>query len=174
MPRAIRLYVRYVEAVCRVVGRFAMYMIFAMMGLLLYSVVMKTFFIPPLWTLEMAQFSMAAYYLLGGGYSMQLDSHVRMDLAYGRWSLRGKGFADSITAFCLVLYLVMLLYGGFSSTSYALQYGETSYSSWSPYMAPIKIVMVFGIVLMILQAIATFFRDLARARGLTLDGEIPA
>ena len=85
MPRAIRLYVRYVNAVNRVVGRFAMYMIFAMMGLLLFSSISKTFFVPQLWTLELAQFSMAAYYLLGGGYSMQLDSHVRMDLVYGRW-----------------------------------------------------------------------------------------
>ena len=41
-------------------------------------------------------------------------------------------------------------------------------------MAPIKIIMLFGIVLMLLQAIATFFRDLARARGLTLDEETPA
>ncbi len=174
MPKSVRIYVRYVDAVNRVVGRFAMYMIFAMMGLLLYSSITKTFFAPPLWTLEMAQFSMAAYYLLGGAYSMQLDAHVRMDLAYGRWSPRGKGFADSITAFCLVLYLVMLLYGGYSSTSYALQYGEESYSSWAPYMAPIKIVMTFGIALMLLQAVATFFRDLARARGLTLDEETPA
>ncbi|MEE8506200.1 MAG: TRAP transporter small permease [Kiloniellales bacterium] len=170
----MKIYVRYVDAVNRVVGRFAMYGIFAMMGLLLYSSITKTFFAPPLWTLEMAQFSMAAYYLLGGGYSMQLGSHVRMDLAYGRWSPRGKGFADSITAFCLVLYLVMLLYGAFSSTSYALQYAETSYSSWSPYMAPIKIIMAFGIALMLMQAIAMFFRDLARARGVTLDEETPA
>jgi len=171
VPKAIRVYVRYVDAVNRVVGRFAMYMIFAMMGLLLYSSIAKTFFTPPLWTLEMAQFSMAAYYLLGGGYSMQIGAHVRMDLLYGRWSSKGKGFADSITAFTLIFYLVILLYGGFSSTSYALQYGEESYSSWAPYMAPIKIIMTFGIVLMLLQAIAMFFRDLARARGKTIDGE---
>jgi TRAP-type mannitol/chloroaromatic compound transport system permease small subunit len=156
------------------VGRFAMYMIFAMMGLLLFSSISKTFFVPQLWTLELAQFSMAAYYLLGGGYSMQLDSHVRMDLVYGRWSPKGKGFVDSITAFCLIFYLALLLYGGFSSTEYALYYGETSYSSWSPLMAPIKIIMTFGIALMLLQAIAAFFRDLARARGLTLDEETPA
>ncbi len=174
MPRAIRSYVRYVEAVNRVVGRFAMYMIFAMIGLLLYSAITKTFFIPPLWTLEMAQFSMAAYYLLGGAYSMQLDSHVRMDIAYSRWSSKGKGFADSITSFCLIFYLSMLLFGSISSTQYALYYGERSFSSWAPPMAPIKIVMAFGIVLMILQAVATFFRDLARARGLTLEEETPA
>ena len=171
MPKAIRSYVRYVDAVNRVVGRFAMYMIFAMIGLLLYSAITKTFFLPAIWTLELAQFSMAAYYLLGGAYSMQLGSHVRMDLLYGRWSSKGKGFADSITSFALVFYLVVLLYGGFSSTGYALQYGETSYSSWSPLMAPIKIIMAFGIVLMLLQAIATFFKDLARARGLTLTEE---
>ena len=39
-----------------------------------------------------------------------------------------------------------------------------------PYMAPIKIIMVAGITLMLLQAIATFFRDLATARGLEIDG----
>ena len=174
MPRAIKSYVRYVEAVNRVVGRFAMYGIFAMMGLLLYSSIMKTFFLPVIWTLEMAQFSMAAYYLLGGAYSMQLGSHVRMDLVYGRWSSKRKAFTDSITAFCLVFYLALLLYGGFSSTEYALKYGEHSFSSWAPPMAPVKIVMLFGIVLMLLQAVATFFKDLARARGLSLDEDAPA
>lgn len=171
MPKAVRLYVRYVNAVNRVVGRFAMYMIFAMIGLLLFSSISKTFFLPTIWTLEMAQFSMAAYYLLGGAYSMQLDAHVRMDLLYGRWSPKGKAFADSMTAFCLVFYLVMLLYGGFSSTEYALHYGEESYSSWAPYMAPIKIIMTFGVVLMLLQAIAIFFTDLATVRGINIDGD---
>ena len=170
MPEAVRLYVRYVNAVNRVVGRFAMYMIFAMIGLLLFSSISKTFFLPTIWTLEMAQFSMAAYYLLGGAYYMQLNAHVRMDLLYGRWSPKGKAFADSITAFCLVFYLVMLLYGAFSSTEYALQYGEESYSSWAPYMAPIKIIMTFGVVLMLLQAIAIFFTDLATVRGIDIDG----
>lgn len=174
MPKAVKLYVRYVETVNRIVGRIAMYGIFAMIALLLYSSITKTFFIPPLWTLELAQFSMAAYYLLGGGYSMQLNSHVRMDLLYGRWSSKGQGFIDSITSFCLVFYLVVLLYGGFSSTGYALQYDERSFSSWAPRMAPIKIIMTFGIVLMLLQAFATFFRDLARIRGVSLDEEIEA
>ncbi len=165
MPKAVITYVRWVDAVNRVVGRFAMYLIFAMMGILLYSSITKTFFIPPLWTLEMAQFTMVAYYLLGGGHSMQLDSHVRMDLFYGRWSEKTRAVVDSITAFLLMFYLVFLIYGGLSSTSYALQYGEQSYSSWAPYMAPIKIIMTVGIVLMLLQAIATFFKDLAKARG---------
>lgn len=171
MPKAIRKYVYLVEKVNYFFGRIAMYGIFAMIGVLLYSTISKSFFHPSLWTLEMAQFLMAAYYLLGGGYSMQLQSHVRMDLIYGMWSPKRRAFTDSITSFFLIVYLGFLLYGGYSSTSYALKYGETSYSSWSPYMAPIKIIMTLGIGLMTLQAFATLFRDIAKFRGMTIDGE---
>ena len=165
MPRAIKLYVRYVDAINRRVGRIVMYMIFAMMGILLYSSIMKTFFFPSLWTLETAQFLMVGYFLLGGAYSLQLGAHVRMDLLYGSWRDSTKAWVDLFTVFFLIFYLCILLYGGYSSTEYAIQYGERSYSSWRPYMAPIKIIMCIGIFLMLLQAIAEFFKDIAKLRG---------
>ncbi len=168
MPEVIKKYVKSVDAFNRVVGLFAMYLIFLMMGILFYSSISKTFFLPSLWTLEMAQFSMAAYYLLGGAYSMQMQSHVRMDLFYGRWEPRTKAIFDSFTVVALIIYLLFLLYGAFSSTEYALQYGESSNSAWSPYLAPIKIIMLIGIFLMLLQAIAAFFRNIAEAMGETL------
>lgn len=166
MPNAVRAYVRYIEALNRRVGRLAMYLVFAMMGILLYSSITRTFFgVSDIWIVEMAQFTMAAFYMLGGGYSMQLDSHVRMDLLYSRWSARKKAIVDSITVFCLLFYVVFLLIGGISSTYYSLEYGQQNYSAWAPYLAPIKIIMAIGIVLMLLQVIATFFRNLAEARG---------
>ncbi|MCP3666636.1 MAG: TRAP transporter small permease subunit [Gammaproteobacteria bacterium] len=166
MPKAIKLYVRYVDMINRTVGRFVMYLIFVMMGILLFAAISRSVFDTPyLWVIEMAQFTMAAYYLLGGGYSMQLDFHVRMDLVYERWSVKKRAFADSITAFCLIFYLIILFYGGLSSTEYAIQYNQKNYSSWGPPMAPIKIIMTTGIFLMLLQAIAIFFKDLATVRG---------
>ncbi len=168
MLSAVRIYVRTVERMSRWIGRFAMYLVFVMMGILFYSSISKTFFLPSLWTLEMAQFVMVAYYLLGGGYSMQLDGHVRMDLLYGRWSDRTRTLVDAFTVCFLIFYLVFLLYGGLSSTSYALQYGERSYSAWRPYMAPIKITMCVGVVVILLQAVAALFKDIAKLRGVEL------
>lgn len=166
MPNVIKAYVRYVDAINRVVGVFTMYLALVMMGVLLFGSISRYVFnVPFLWIIEMSQFLMAAYYLLGGGYSMQLDAHVRMDVAYERWTTKTRAFADSITAFCLVFYLVYLVYGGISSSAYALKYGQTNYSAWAPPMAPIKIIMTVGIVLMLLQAIAIFFRDLAKVTG---------
>ena len=166
MPRPIRAYVRYVDALNNGVGTVVLYMIFVMMGVLLFgSITRYVFNASILWIIEMSQFLMAAYYLLGGGYSMQLEAHVRMDVFYDRWQPRTRAFWDSITAFCLVFYLVLLLIGGYSSTSYALQYGQRNYSAWAPLMWPIKAVMSAGIFLMLLQAISIFFKDLAKFTG---------
>ena len=166
MPKPIRTYVRCVEAANRVIGRLVMYLIFAMMGVLLFSSGSRTFLnTSHIWVVETAQFMLAAYYLLGGAYSLQLDSHVRMDLLYSRWSPRTRALVDALTIGFLIFYLVFLLVGGISSTQYALQYGQKNYSSWAPPLSPIKIIMTIGIALMLLQAIATFFKDLAQARG---------
>ena len=166
MPKAVVAYVRCVDAASRAVGRLAMYLIFAMMAILLLSSVSRSFFsVSFVWIVEISQFLLAAYYLLGGGYSMQLDSHVRMDLVYGRWPARRQALADALTSGFLVFYLAFLLIGGISSTTYAIEYGQKNYSAWAPPLAPIKIVMTIGILLMLLQTIAMFFKDLAKARG---------
>ena len=166
MPQPIKTYVRCVEAVNRVIGRLVMYLIFAMMGVLLFSSASRTFFsISHIWVVETAQFMLAAYYLLGGGYSMQLGAHVRMDLVYSRWTPRTRALVDALTIGFLIFYLGWLLVGGLSSTQYALEYGQKNYSSWAPPLAPIKIIMTIGITLMLLQTIAIFFKDLAQARG---------
>ncbi len=165
MAGFMRAFIRIVEAINYRVGRFAMYLLFAMMGILLWSSISKTFFLPSLWTLELAQFTMVAYYFLGGPYSLQLGSNVRMDLFYGEWSDRKRAWVDAFTVIALIVYLSVMLYGGFSSTSYALQYNERSPSAWRPYMAPIKIIMCFAAFLMLLQAFAQLFRDILKLKG---------
>jgi TRAP-type mannitol/chloroaromatic compound transport system permease small subunit len=195
MPRWVIGYVRGVEAVNHRVGRFAMYLIFVMIGILLWSSISKTFFLPTLWTLETAQFTMVAYYILGGAYSIQLGSNVRMDLLYGNWSPRTKAWADAFSVFFLIFFLVVLFWGGVGSTAYSLGYYgtepfsffkdlgvgfvtggldgaseiigrmERSSTAWRPYIWPIKAIMCVGIFLMLLQATAEFLRDIARLRG---------
>ncbi|WP_343564685.1 TRAP transporter small permease subunit [Kiloniella sp. b19] len=165
MPGLIRQYVRVVDAVNYRIGRVMMYGIFVMMGILLWSSVSKTFFLPSLWTLEMAQFAMVAYYIMGGPYSIQMGSNVRMDLFYGSWSPKRRALADSVTIFFLIFYLGVLLYGAFDSTSYSLEYGERSPTAWRPFLWPIKVLMCFGFFLMLLQAFSELFKDLARIKG---------
>jgi TRAP-type mannitol/chloroaromatic compound transport system permease small subunit len=168
---------RYIGVVDRCnyrLGRIVMYGIFGMIGVLLWSSISKTFFLPSLWTLEVAQFAMVAYYILGGPYSIQLGSNVRMDLFYGNWTPRRKAQIDAITVFFLIFYLGVLLYGAIDSTGYSIQYGERSPSAWRPVLWPIKVIMCVGILLMLLQAISELFKDILRLRGEWHDGDGPA
>lgn len=165
MPAFLITYVRLVEKLAYGIGRLAMYSLFALMGVLLWGAIARVGFHPQFWTDEMAQFLLMGYFMLGGAYALQLGSAVRMDLLYSRWSDRTKAAVDAVTIFVLIFYLVVLLWGGIESTQYALEYGERRRGLWRPYMAPIKIVMVIGIVLMLLQCTAFLIRDIAKLRG---------
>lgn len=166
MMNFARGYIRRIDGLNRFIGRVVMYGIFVMMAILLWSSVSKVFFLPSMWTLEMAQFAMVAYYMLGGPYSIQMGSNVRMDLLYGEWTSRRKAQVDAITVIFLIVYLGFLLWGGIASTIYSFQYGgERSPSAWRPYLWPIKVIMCTGIFLMLLQAISEFLKDILRLRG---------
>jgi len=161
----VKTYVRVVDAVNYRIGRMMMYSLFVMFAVLLWSSVSKTFFMPSLWTLEIAQFIMVAYYIMGGPYSMQLGANVRMDLFYGNWSLKKRAWVDVFTIFVLVFYLGVLLYGAIDSTTYSFKYNEHSPTAWRPLLWPIKVTMCVGIFLMLLQAISELFKDVARIKG---------
>lgn len=168
VPVIVIQFLRVVEAVNYRLGRIVMYLIFGMIGILLWSSISKTWFLPSLWTLEMAQFAMVAYFMLGGPYALQLGANVRMDLLYGGWSPRKKAWVDSFTVLFLIFYLGVMLYGGFESLGYAIEYSERSPTAWRPPLWPIKTIMCIGIFLMLMQAIAELIRDIAHIRGVTV------
>ncbi len=138
MPEAIKTYVRYVEALNRILGKFAMYLVFAMMGILLFSSLSRTIFnVPHIWAIEMAQFTMAAYYLLGGGFSMMQVSYILMGM-----------FLDDTAMLVIVapLYIPLVISLGFNPIWYGVLYTITCQIA---YMTP-----PFGYNLFLMKAMA--------------------
>jgi len=198
MLKAARIYVRAVDSFNRRLGKVVMWGLFVMAGILLWSSISKTFFNPSLWTLELAQFAMVAYYVLGGPYSIQLGSNVRMDLFYADWSVKKKAWFDAFTVLLLLFYLGVLLYGALNSFAYSLGhftqqpftfykdlflafvtggpaaanevlgFVERSPTAWRPYIWPVKLIMIIGFFLMLLQVFAEFLKDIARIKGETI------
>ena len=169
MPKYIKYYINFIDYVSLKTGRATMYLVFVMMFILILSFVTRNIInIPLIWIIEMAQFVMTGYYLLGGGYSMLTDDHVRMDLIYSKLKDKTKALLDSLTSIFLIFYLVVLFYGSISSLTYTIETNQRLFTAWAPYVWPIKSIMTFGIGLMLLQSIAIFFKDIAKV----LDKEI--
>tara|TARA_B100000405_G_C16533307_1_gene355564 strand:+ start:121 stop:630 length:510 start_codon:yes stop_codon:yes gene_type:complete len=163
MPSIIKHYVKTIDFISLKTGRATMYLVFVMMFILILSFVTRNIInIPLIWIIEMAQFVMTGYYLLGGGYSMLTDDHVRMDLIYSKLKDKTKALLDSLTSVFLIFYLVVLLIGSISSLTYTLETNQRLFTAWAPYVWPIKSIMTFGILLMLLQSIAIFFKDIAK------------
>ena len=166
MSKFISSYVNIVDTICEKVGRFVMYWVFFMMFLLILSFVTRNIInFPLMWIIEMAEFTITAYYLLGGGYSMLTDDHVRMDLFYGKLSNKGKAKMDVFTSFFLIFYLIILFIGSITSLIYTIETKQKLFTAWAPYVWPIKTLMLIGILLMLLQAFSTLFKDIAKMKG---------
>ena len=165
MPRLAIAYVRLIDRLCARIGRFAMYLLYVMMAILLWSSITKYFEFPAIWTLELAQFTLVAYYMLGAPWTLQMDTNVRMDLLYMRYSPKGQALWDVFTVMALMFYLGVMFYGAVDSTIYSFEVGERNPSAWRPFMWPLKSIISFAFGLMLLQSISILIRDIAILRG---------
>lgn len=166
MTSLIRSYVRFMDRIADLIGTFAMYLIYLMIGVMLFDVISdKAFGFVQNWTVETAQFTLAAFYFLAGPKTLKEDSHVRLDLIYANLSERGKARIDMFTIWIVIFYLGVVLWGGISSLQYSWATNQRLPSLWAPSLVPIKVLMVICLVLMLLQCLAIFFKDFAKARG---------
>ena len=120
---------------------------------------------PVHWAIELTQFTLAAYYFMGGAITLKNNDHVRMDLFYANLTERGRARLDLLTVGCLIFYLSIMLLGAISSLQYAIETGERRFSIWNPSVIPIKTLMVACLVLMLMQAVSLVFKHIATLRG---------
>src|SRR3546814_9894593 len=84
--------------------------------------------------------------------------------SYSMMRPRTRAITDAFTILFVIFYLAVLFLGGWSSTDYAITYAQKNYTSWAPPLWPIKVIMTTGIFLMLLQTIASLFKDVAADR----------
>lgn len=166
MPEIIKKYVRFIDRVSDYTGYLAASLIFFMGAVLMFDAFTRNVVNMPVhWAIELTQFTLAAYYFLGGAISLKNDDHVRMDLFYGSLTVKAKARMDLLTVGCLIFFLCVMLAGSISSLQYAIQTGERRFSIWNPSVIPIKTLMVVCLVLMLLQAVSLIFKHIATLRG---------
>ncbi|PZU20812.1 MAG: C4-dicarboxylate ABC transporter permease [Shinella sp.] len=158
-------YVRLTDRISDYLGYLAASLIFVMGGTLLFDAITRNLIKMPVhWAVELTQFTLAAYYFMGGPITLKNDEHVRMDLWYASLSHRSKHRVDLATIGCMIFYLGVLLAGGISSLIYAIQTNEKRFSIWNPSVIPIKALLVVCLVLMLMQCVAEVFKHIDALR----------
>ncbi|TAG10056.1 MAG: TRAP transporter small permease subunit [Rhodobacterales bacterium] len=169
MPQLIKGYVRLIDRISDYVGYLAASLIFVMGATLIFDAITRNVLnIPIHWAIEFTQFTLAAYYFMGGPITLKNNEHVRMDLWYANMTERGKAKLDLFTVGCLIFYLGVMLVGSISSLTYAIETGERRFSMWNPSVIPIKALLTVCLVLMLMQAVSLVFKHVATLRGETI------
>jgi len=151
-----------IDGISESVGKVVSWLLLAMTGLLVYDVVLRYVFDnPPKWAHESSLFMYSTIGLLAGAYTLRYRWHIRVDVIFGRLSLRKQALMDVITA--LLFFMPFCSLVGWFGLTFALRSlarGEISPSMWGPIVWPVKMIIPIGAFLLILQGIAKLIRDL--------------
>ena len=156
------------EAVNRAVGSTVRWLALAMV-LLQFAVVLLryVFGISFIFLNEGVLYMHAALFMLGAGYTLLVDAHVRVDIFYSRRSRRGRALTDLFGAFGFLLpSMLMLLWVTWPSVrnSWAVLEGPISVGG-IPASFLMKSLIPAFCILLIVQGLACALRDLLRLRG---------
>jgi len=159
---------RALEAVVKATGRAVRWVALLMVLLQLAIVLARYLFgISYIFLNEGVLYMHAALFMLGAGYTLLVDEHVRVDIFYARRSARGKALTDlfGTVVFLLPSMLVLLwVTWPFVRNSWAVLEGPISVGG-IPASFLLKTLIPLFCLLLILQGVAAALRDLLRLLG---------
>jgi len=175
MPdRSLSKMVQCIEAVSLWVGKISSWMILVMIGALAIEVVLRYFFASPTdWAYELTTMVYGSYCVLVGAYTHLRKGHIRMDAIYIRFSRRTQLKMDLITGWMAVGFLALFLWVAWKFAIMSWQVREySSATTWEAPLYPFKFCIVAGVLLLLLQQIATMIKDYLEIQNRYLPTEV--
>ena len=116
--------------------------------------------------IELQQYLFGLVFLLAAGYALRHDAHVRVDVLYGRFSRRIRAWINVFgTVLLLVPFCVFVLLMSWPSVRNSWAVLEQSPDPGGLPRYPLKAVILLCFVLVLLQAVSEFIKELHLARG---------
>jgi len=142
-------------------GQVISFVVLVMLGLTAGEVICRfAFNAPTNWVYETTTQMFGVYGLIGGGYVLLIKAHIRADVLWSRLSLRGRAIADLATCGFGLLFLSVMLWFSTKKAWSATLIREHSLTPFGPPIYPIKICLVIGVFLFLLQSVVKVIRDL--------------
>jgi TRAP-type mannitol/chloroaromatic compound transport system permease small subunit len=118
--------------------------------------------------LEIQWYLFSAVFLLGAGYTLKRNEHVRIDVIAGKLSRRAQAWVDILGALLFLLpmaVIIMVLSWPMFMQSYAGH--EISSDAGGLIRWPVKLLIPAGFALLVLQGISEIIKRIAFLRGIT-------
>jgi TRAP-type mannitol/chloroaromatic compound transport system permease small subunit len=152
---------KFIDSISEWSGRILCSFLMLIMLFLIYEVVLRYFFdSPTIWAHESSQIFFGIYGIGLGAYALLHKFHVRMDVIYSLLSPKKKAIIDIVTAPIIFFWSGLLLIYGAKFAYFSISMWEHSTSVWSPPIWPLKLMIPFSALLIILQAFADLVHNI--------------
>ncbi len=155
---------RIIDLTSEWAGKISSFLIYFIIGVMMWSVFMRYFFhMANRYEMLASMKFLPIYVALGGAYTLLHRAHVNTDIIYGRLSLRARSIADLITAVFFFTFMVMILWFAVPNAIQTVERLQFSIASFSPINWPELLLVAIGMLLLFLQGLAKFVRDIMTA-----------
>ena len=158
----LRELARKIDAFQERFGQGVSWIMLLMVLVVFFDVIMRyAFNKSSVFTQELEWHLFGLVYLLGAGYTMLYNEHVRVDILYSRWSRRKKAWFDFV---CYLIFyypsaaMIMVTTWPFVRNSYVALEGSPD-PGGIPLRFLLKSVIIVGFALLTLQAISQSIKN---------------
>ena len=159
----IRKIVDLIDSLNLLVGRAAKWLVLVLTGCFTYEVIMRYGFNnPTVWIFDVSYMLGGSFFVLGMGYTLLKNNHVRVDVFYSKFNVKVKAFIEIVLtlflfypAWGILLYrAIPYVYRSWITREKALE------SFWQPPIYPFKTIFLIGVILLLLQVTSELYRSL--------------
>ena len=120
--------------------------------------------------LELQWYLFGAVFLLGAGYTLQMNEHIRIDIVSSRLSKRARDWIEVIGhVFFLFPLCLVMIYTSLPFAIRAYTTGEYSSSAGGLILWPAKILVPIAFILLLAQGVSELIKRVAIMRGVIPD-----
>jgi TRAP-type mannitol/chloroaromatic compound transport system permease small subunit len=156
---------RAIEAISKVLS----YSFAVSIVVTIYDVVRDVLFnSPTIWVYDVVTTGIAVAFLIGGSYALMRREHIRITAVYSRFSRWTQLRVDIVTSLLAIVYFIAFGWFAFDMAWISIQDWEVGGSAWAqPTPVVVKVSMVLGALLMIVQAVSNIRGDIAALREIS-------
>lgn len=167
MIKALLTLSRLIDALNERVGRAIGWLVLAAVLVSAGNAVMRySFSLSSNAWLEIQWYLFSAIFLLGAGYTLKRDEHVRIDVISGRFSTRGQARIDILGGLLFLMPMaVVIMYLSWPMFMQSYLGGEISSDAGGLIRWPVKLLIPVGFALLVLQGLSEIIKRVAYLRG---------
>ncbi len=153
-------YFYYIDKANGYAGEFVCFWSIIAVFVYYYEVLARYVFNSPTnWAHEGMFLMFGMQYVLAAGFTNREDAHVRVDVLYQYFPTRFKGFTDVFTSIFFFIFIVALLWTSWVFATDSVEVWEVSFTEWAIQYWPVKLMMIVGAILLLLDGFTKLIKD---------------